>query len=336
MQSKYVRYFWNLVMALALVSFALPALAAQKQISKDKVAADEVAAVNGSVITRTDFDAEMSRIHQQFRSTRQPLSGIRLSEIKKEVLENLIDRELLYQMSQKKEIKIDESVINEQLAALKKRFPNEAEFNNALSKINLSEASMKSQLKQNAAVKELVDKEFAQKITISDKESKTHYESNPDLFKQPEQVQASHILIKIDSQADASQKAEAHKEIENIQKRLQKGEDFATLAKEFSQCPSNTKGGDLGYFGRGQMVPPFEQVAFTLKPGAISDIVETRFGYHLIKVIDKKSESTTPYKDIKERLEQNLKQEKIQKEITLYVEQLKEKAKVERFPMDDL
>ena len=341
MQSKYIRYFWVLAVTLVMVSFALPVLATQKQISKDKVATNKVATnkvavVNGSVITRTDFDAEMSRIHQQFRSMGQPLSDIRLSEIKKEVLENLIGRELLYQASREKEIKIDESVVNEQLAALKKRFPNEAEFNNALSKINLSEASMKSQLKRNAAIKELVDKEFAQKITISDKESKAHYASNPNLFKQPEQVQARHILIKIDSKADVSQKTEAHKKIENIQKRLQKGEDFAALAKEFSQCPSNAKGGDLGYFGRGQMVPPFEQAAFALKTGAISDIVETGFGYHLIKVMDKKSESTIPYKDIKERLEQRLKQEKIQKEITLYVEQLKEKAKVERFPMDDL
>jgi peptidyl-prolyl cis-trans isomerase C len=119
---------------------------------------------------------------------------------------------------------------------------------------------------------------------------------------------------------------------------LQKGEDFASLAKEFSQCPSNAKGGDLGYFQRGQMVPPFEQVAFALKPGAVSDIVETKFGYHLIKVIDKKAETTIPYKDVKEKLEQNLKREKIQKEVTLYVEKLKEKAKVEKvekFSTDD-
>ncbi len=330
MQSKHGRYFWALVTAMALVWFAVPTLAAQKQALKDKVAV-----VNGSVITGTDFDAEISRVRQQFRSMGQPLPSIRLSEIKKEVLEKLIGRELLYQTSQKKGIKVDEAAVNEQLTALKKRFPSEAEFNNALSEMNQSEAAIKSQLERNMAIKEFVDKEFVQKITISDKESKAYYKSNQNLFKQSEQVQASHILINIDPQADASQKAEARKKIEKIRKRLQKGEDFAALAKEFSQCPSNAKGGDLGYFKRGQMVPPFEQAAFALKPGTISDIVETKFGYHLIKVIDKKSESTIAYKDVKERLEQQLKQEKIQKEITLYVEQLKEKAKVERFPTDD-
>ena len=330
MQSNYVRYLLALVTTIALVSFASQTQAAQKQPSKDAVAV-----VNGSVISRSEFDAEIGRVQQRFSSMGQPLSNTRLSEIKKEILENFIDRELLYQASQKNGIKIDEAAVNEQLAAMKKRFPSKAEFNKALSKMNISEAAITSQLKRNMAIKELIDKQFVQKITIPDKESKVYYESNPELFKQPEQVQASHILIKVDSKADDAQKSEARNKIEEIQKRLQKGEDFAALAKEFSQCPSNAKGGDLGYFRRGQMVPPFEQAAFGLKPGTISDIVETNFGYHLIKVIDKKSESTIPYNDVKERLEQHLKQKKIQKEITSYVDKLKAKAKVERFPTND-
>ena len=330
MQSNYVRYFWTLVTALALVSFTSQTPAAQNQPSKDAVAV-----VNGSVISRSEFDAEIGRAQQRFSSMGQPLSSTRLSEIKKEILDNFINRELLYQASQKNGIKVDEAAVNEQLTALKKRFPSEAEFNKALSKMNISGVIITSQLERNMAIKEFIDKQFAQKITIPDKESKAYYESNPDLFKQPEQVQASHILIKVDSKADDAQKSEARNKIEEIQKRLQKGEDFAALAKEFSQCPSNAKGGDLGYFRRGQMVPPFEQAAFGLKPGTISDIVETNFGYHLIKVIDKKSESTIPYNDVKERLEQHLKQKKIQKEITSYVEKLKAKAKVERFPTND-
>jgi len=331
MHSEYGRYFRALVTTLALLLLASPTLlAGQKEPSKDTVAV-----VNGVEISRADFDAVISRARQQFAGMGQPISGARLSEIKKDVLENLIGRELLYQTSQKHGIKVDEAAINNQLAMLKKRFPSEAEFNKVLSKNNLSEAAIRSQLERNMAIKEFIDKQFVQKVTISDKESKAYYESNPDYFKQPEQVQASHILIKIDSGADESQKAQARKKIEKIRKRLQKGEDFAALAKEFSQCPSNAKGGDLGYFQRGQMVPPFEQVAFALKPGAVSDIVETKFGYHLIKVIGKKAETTIPYKDVKDKLEQHLKREKIQKEVTLHVEKLNEKAKVERFSTDD-
>ena len=330
MHSEYGRYFRVLVTTLALLLLASPTLlAGQKEPSKDTIAV-----VNGVQISRADFDAEISRARQQFAGLRQPISSARLSEIKKDVLENLIGRELLYQTSQKHGIKVDEAAINNQLAILKKRFPSETEFNKVLSKNNLSEAAIRAQLERNMAIKEFIDKQFVQKVTISDKESKAYYESNPDLFKQPEQVQASHILIKIDSEADESQKAQARKKIEKIQKKLQKGEDFAALAKEFSQCPSKAKGGDLGYFQRGQMVPAFEQVAFALKPGAVSDIVETKFGYHLIKVIGKKPETTIPYKDVKDKLEQHLKREKIQKEVTLHVEKLNEKAKVERFSTD--
>jgi peptidyl-prolyl cis-trans isomerase C len=166
------------------------------------------------------------------------------------------------------------------------------------------------------------------KITLN---SSTGPIRRPGLFKQPEQVRASHILIKVEPQADESQKAAARKKIQKIQQRLQKGEDFAALAEEFSQCPSSAKGGDLGYFRRGQMVKPFEEAAFALKPGEVSDVVETKFGYHLIKVIEKKSETTIAFEDIKDRLEQYLKQEKVQKEVSLYAQKLKEKAKVERF-----
>ena len=334
MHSEYGRYFRVLVTTLALLLLASPTLlAGQKEPSKDTVAV-----VNGVEISRADFDAEISRARQQFAGLGQPMSTARLSKIKKDVLESLIGRELLYQTSQKHGIKVDEATINNQLAMQKKRFPSETEFNKVLSKNNLSEAAMRVQLERNMAIKEFIDKQFVQNVTISDKESKAYYESKPEYFKQPEQVQASHILIKIDSEADESQKAQARKKIEKIQKRLQKGEDFAALAKEFSQCPSKAKGGDLGYFQRGQMVPAFEQVAFALKPGAVSDIVETRFGYHLIKVIGKKPETTIPYKDVKDKLEQHLKREKIQKEVTLYVEKLKEKAKVEKvekFSTDD-
>ena len=127
----------------------------------------------------------------------------------------------------------------------------------------------------------------------------------------------------------------ARKKIEKIQQKLQQGEDFAALAKEFSQGPSSFKGGDLGYFGRGQMVKSFEKAAFGLMPGDASDIIETRFGYHLIKVIERKPETLIAFEDIKDRLGQYLMQEKVRREVSSYVQKLKEKAKVERLLTED-
>jgi peptidyl-prolyl cis-trans isomerase C len=103
------------------------------------------------------------------------------------------------------------------------------------------------------------------------------------------------------------------------------------LAREYSEGPSSVKGGDLGYFGRGQMVKPFEDAAFALNVGELSEVVETRFGYHLIKVTGKNPETVVAYADVKERLQKYLKDEKVQQEVSAYVEDLKTKAKVERF-----
>jgi len=115
---------------------------------------------------------------------------------------------------------------------------------------------------------------------------------------------------------------------------LKKGDDFAALAKKYSEGPSGARGGDLGYFSRGQMVKPFEEAAFALKPGHVSDIVETQFGFHLIKLVDKKPEGMVAYKDIKDKLSEYLKSEKVQKEITNHVENLKKHAKIKKFVSD--
>ena len=330
MQIKHGRWFLALVTTINLAWIAPPALAAEKQSSEGKIAI-----VNGSVISLKDFNREINHVLQQLASKGKTFDNSQLQSIKEEVLEGLINGVLLYQESQRKEIKVEGVAVNEQLETLRKRFSTEDGFKDALNKANLSEAEIRSHIERGLAIEKFITGQFVEKITVPDKELRAYYDSNPDSFKQPEQVRASHILIKLDPQADESQRAEARKKIEDIQQKLQKGEDFATLAKELSQGPSSAKGGDLGYFRRGQMVKPFEQAAFALKLGELSNLVETRFGYHLIKVIDKKPEKTIPYEDInKERLLQYLKDKKVHEEVGLYVKKLKEDAKVERFPTE--
>jgi peptidyl-prolyl cis-trans isomerase C len=327
MQANCGKWFWRLLTAAVLASLALPVAAEQKEPSQDKVAV-----VNGSVITRADYDRELHVAQRRFSRIDRTPSDSQLVELKKEALETLIDRELLYQATQKKGIKIDEATLD---GKFKERFPDEAKFKEILSRMNLTEAGLKSQFRKGMAIREFIDQEFVQKATISDKETKDYYEKFPQFFKQPEQVKASHILIKVDPKADESQKAEARKKLGEIRQKIKKGEDFAALAKASSECPSSAKGGDLGYFSRGQMVKPFEDVAFALKPGEVSDIVETEFGFHIIKVVDKKPETTIPYEEAKNRIEQRLKNEKVQKEVRLYIDKMKKEANVERFLPED-
>jgi len=326
MQKKHQKWFWALVLALALASLASPALTDEKQPSDPKVAV-----VNGSVITQRDFDREMAGVHRELASRGQLLNASQLAEIKRRVLEELINRELLYQEGQEKGMKVDEAVVDEQMRKLKDRFPSEAEFKTALSKINLSEAALKSKIARGMVIQQFIDKQFVQNTAVSDEEGKNYYDSHPDMFMEPEKVKASHILIKVDPQADKTHRSQARGKLEKIQQKLEKGGDFAALAKEFSEGPSSARGGDVGYFRRGQMVKPFEDAAFALKPGEVSDIVETKFGYHLIKTVDKKPATKIAYEDIKERLQQHLKEEKVRKEVSLYIELLKAKATVETF-----
>jgi peptidyl-prolyl cis-trans isomerase C len=318
--------FFVLLMYLSLSFMASSALAKEKAESSGKVAT-----VNGSVITQKDFDRDFRQAQQMFLMAGKHLSESQLSAFKTKVLQDLINRELLYQDSLKKGIAVDEAQINERFESLKKGFPSEEEFNTSLKNADLSESALRSLIERGISIEKLIDIQFAQKTEISDEESDKFYKDNPDLFKRPEQVKASHILIKVDSGADKSEKEKARNELEKIQKKLKKGEDFSELAKEFSQDPSNTAGGDLGYFARGQMVKPFEDAAFSLKTGNVSDIVETKFGYHLIKLTDKRPETTTPYKEIKPNLDIFLKRKKVQEKISAYVSQLEKTAKIERF-----
>jgi peptidyl-prolyl cis-trans isomerase C len=326
MKTHYGRLFLAIAATITVACSALQALAAGEQISQGKVAV-----VNGSVITQEDFDREIDGVLRRLASMGRSFDDSQLLAIRKEVLEGLINTELLYQETQRRGITVEEAAIDEELKTLKGGFANEDEFSTALSKANLSEALIRSQIKRRQAIENFIAQQFAETVTVSDKEAKDFYESHPDSFKQPEQVRASHILIKIDPQADESQRAQARQQIEHIQRKLQEGEDFATLAKTFSQDPSGARGGDLGYFRRGEMVKPFEEAAFALKPGEVSDPVESTFGYHLITVIDKKPETTIAYEDIKDRIEHYLKDKNVQEKVRLQVQRLKEKAKVEIF-----
>ena len=319
------RRLYQITAILTLVLFFLPAMATDQKPSDEKVAV-----VNGVVISRIQFDKEL-KVHLE-RVARQggQITDDKMEDLKKDILEGLIEREVLYQESQKAGIKITDQKVDDQVAAIKKRFPNEEEFNKALATMGLTEEDVREQIQHGLAIRELIDQKVANKIVITDEETKAYYDANLQFFNQPEEVKASHILIKVEPTADDATKAAARKKIEDLQQKLKDGGDFAELAKENSEGPSNTRGGDLGYFKRGQMVKPFEDAAYSMKIDEVSDLVETRFGYHLIKVYDKKPEQTLAYAEVKDKIAQRLKQEKVEKDATRYVEDLKKGAKIEK------
>jgi peptidyl-prolyl cis-trans isomerase C len=179
------------------------------------------------------------------------------------------------------------------------------------------------------SVTRLMDAEVATVPGPSDAEAKDFYDKNPDKFKEPEQVRASHILVRVDEKADAAAKKRARAEIDSVLKQIRSGGDFAKLAQEHSQDGSAAQGGDLNYFMKGQMVPAFDKVAFELKPGQVSDVVTTQFGYHIIKVIDHKQGRTVPYEEAQGKIKEFLTGQKKQEHATAFIDGLKKKSRIE-------
>ncbi len=319
-----LKFFGMLSCCCFLVS---PSFAEDKIVS----GADEIAAsVNGKVIKRAELEREILNLTHRY-STQMQDSTIP-DDLESKALDNLITKELLYEASQKAQIKVEDSEVDKNLQQEISKFPNKEAFDSVLKRENITEDELKSAIRYGIAIQTYVEDMYVSKTSVLDEELKTYYDSNPALFKHPEMVKASHILIKLDPQADEAQKIEARKKIDDIAKKLTAGEDFAELAKNYSECPSSANGGDLGSFRRGQMVQAFEDAAFSMNPGEISPVVETHFGFHIIKVSEKQPEGTFPFEEVKPQIQQVLTREKVQKLLEKDIENLKSKADIETFP----
>ena len=323
----------------AIITVLLPVvlfLCSHASAERKRTYGDAVAEVNGTLITSSELDKEMAPVKKKLLTMGYPLNQTQMFEIKREILENLINRELLYQASVKNGIKVESEAVDEEFAALKKRFQSDAAFKTALKRMGTSEKKIKSEIRRRMAIQRFGDRKFARNVTISEAEARAHYDSHPEFFRNSERVRVSHIFIKVDAEAEKAKREEALQKLENIKRRLKNGEKFATLARIYSQCPSGVRGGDLGNLERGTKEKVFEDVAFSLKPGEVSEIVKTKTGYHLIKVFDKRPATVTGYEEIKEKLKHYLKQEKIRKRAEAYLEKMKKTAKIKIFPLKAL
>jgi peptidyl-prolyl cis-trans isomerase C len=220
--------------------------------------------------------------------------------------------------------------VTERIAQIKQQFPSEAEFQKELTKRHTTMAQLEEDQRRDLLNSKTIEAEVAPKLAVTDQELDAFYKGNPEQFKSPESVRASHILIGVAKDATPATKAAAKTEAEGVLKRVKAGEDFAALAKQYSKDPGSAAvGGDLNFFPKGQMVPAFDAAAFALKPGEVSNLVETEFGYHIIKLTEKKEGRTVPLAEVKDRLSEFLKQRKQQELVQQYLLSLKSKYKVE-------
>ena len=176
-------------------------------------------------------------------------------------------------------------------------------------------------LLNNFLASQYLQKVIIDKVTISDAKARSYYKEHPESFKTPEMIRARHILIKTDPSATDEDKKKIKAKAEEVLEKLKKGEDFAKLASEVSEDPgTKSKGGDLDFFPKGTMIPAFEEAAFSLKPGEMSGLVETEYGYHIIKLEEKKDAVLEPYEKIKEKVKDQALQEMRKAAVTDFVE----------------
>ncbi len=276
-----------------------------------------IAEVNGTGITFDQWqNAFLNAISQYDDKTLSSMDQSLINSFKKNILEQIINYELLFQQAEKEKVKISKSDINIEIDKIKDNFSTPEEFNEVLKANKLTLTQLKDDIKRQLMIQYILE-EARNKINITDDELLEYYNENQESFFESKRIHARHILV------------ETEEEAKSIIDQLKEGIiDFAELAKEKSICPSAENGGDLGFFARGQMVKEFEDASFSLEPGEISDIVKTEFGYHIIKCEEKKEAYNPTFEEVKDQINNTLIYQRENEETLALLSKLKEEANI--------
>lgn len=278
--------------------------------------ASVAARVNGVAITNKQVDKLAQRM--------AAVQGASSDAARQEALQSLIDIELLAQQAKADKIEAPTAEVDQRLNELKGRYPTPEGFKQALAANHATEAELRSDLTRTVLVQKVLDKHVT--VALPADAVEAFYKANPDKFQHPAEVRVSHIFFAAPPEGDPAVQQRAADALA----RIKKGEDFATLAKELSEDPeSKNKGGDLGFVAPDGVVKEIADAAFALKPGEVSGVVQTKFGYHIIKVTEARPAGVTPLADVKTELQSFLEDQERDKQQQAYVEGLKKQAKIE-------
>lgn len=302
--------------------------AANAQTSAPDRGFDEIARVNGVVITRREFQVEYRQAVDQHAREGQPINEAYIASVRRSVIQRMVEEELLFQESRQLGIVISTEEIDAEVVAARARFKDKAAFEQELTRLHMDETQYRRKLHRQRAVERVIERLAMPSITISEEEISRFYEANPQRFQTPEKIRLSHILIRIAPGENPDDQTPARLKIEMIKDQLDRGEDFALLAKQYTEEPRREQGGDLGYIQRGQMLPQLEAVAFELEVGEISPILTTVHGFHLMRVTDHTPEEVTAFEDARPDIQRTLTQLKRDRAVRAYIDALREKADI--------
>ncbi|GAB4166415.1 MAG: peptidylprolyl isomerase [Geothermobacteraceae bacterium] len=290
---------------------------------------DLVARVGSVPVTKFELAREFQKILPLKGGFHGGVSRDRQLEIRQEALDKLVERALMVQWAIDNELSVDNGEVDAKIAKLRESYKSDEEFSKAAGDEGIAgyRAALYRQLLAQKAEQAAVE----QKVSVPEDRVKAYYDENKDRFMRPRQFRASHILIRVDPSSNKEEREELQKKAEDLLKRARAGEDFYNLAYYNSDDRTKFVGGDLGYFHEGQTVKPFEQALLKLKPGEISDLVRTRFGFHIIKLVEVNEPRQLTYEEMQGKIRQQFEKEEREKIRSEWLAGLRKAYKVDIF-----
>ena len=315
-------------------TIAATLLACSVAHSADSLGEGVIAKGKGVTVTQDQLDDAFIAYKASLAARNQNIPESMRAEVEAKLLDKLIVTQIMMQRATPEDKEKGSASAEKISTDAEKRFSSPELFKQQLLASGLTYKEFKEKLLEQAICEQVLEREVKPTINITDADVKKYYDENPTRFEQPEMVRASHILISTVNPntrkpLPADEKQLREKKINDLRARVMKGEDFAKLAKEYSDdLPSKEKGGEYT-FARGQMVKPFELAAFNLKTNEVSQIVESPFGYHIIKLHEKIPPKKLEFSAVSKDIREGLIQKELQAKMPEYFEKLKKEAGVE-------
>jgi parvulin-like peptidyl-prolyl isomerase len=287
--------------------------------------------VNEASITRRDLQIEMALLDAEMAKRNHTLSKHQMAKLSRKLVENLIQRELLYQEAQQKKIKIQKRWVDKALTDFKAKLRTKGGLRHYLQKATLNETQLKTRIEKGLIVRRLLRRDVIRQIKVSEAEMQAFYRKNPEFFQKREQIRVRQIMMSVDAAGGTSKRGNALERMQAVQNKIVGGANFAALALEYSEDNTKTSGGDLGYLDRGQLIKPLADAAANLRAGEVSEIIESRLGFHLIQLVDRIPSSQMAYRNARTKIERTIRRNKENAAADAYMAVLKRQAAIKRF-----
>ena len=291
---------------------------------------DVVARVGKTEIKWEKLDPAVNSFLKQFSLRGRAFPQEQLGRLQYDILNEMVTRELVLQQAAGHTPTNLATLVKEQIDQFKLRAGGDEGFTKTLTDMGVTPAEFSQRIEEMLTIQETIKQVVEDKVKVGDADCKKFFDENHPKFVIPEQVRVSHILILCPAEATAEVKTQKLVQIQAALALVKGGENFADVARKFSEDPgSKEQGGDLDFFAKGRMVPEFEAAAFALATNQVSDVVTTHYGYHIIKATDRKPAGERIYAEVKEKIENYLKNQQGQQVAQQYLKDLREKTKIE-------